>query len=151
MITIALVPLSFLPTTPPLPPPQPILTHSTLPPLCCLPTEVRAECRHLWPSPAFSGLHCPGLIVLRDVDNHNRRRAGVPQSSREMGQRGGVLRGSFCFKCQAFSVGVLWRVGGGWEDRVVIELTSDLKDVFRTVVSQLFEFSFLWFPPLIIF
>lgn len=42
--------------------------------------------RHLWPSPALCGLHYCGLIVLRDVDNHNRRRAGEPQSSRERGK-----------------------------------------------------------------
>lgn len=36
--------------------------------------------RHLWPSAAFCGLYYPCVIVLRDVDNHNRRRAGKPQS-----------------------------------------------------------------------
>lgn len=37
--------------------------------------------RHLWPFAAFCGLYYPCVIVLRDVDNHNRRRAGKPQSS----------------------------------------------------------------------
>lgn len=37
--------------------------------------------RHLWPFAAFCGLYYPCVIVLRDLDNHNRRRAGKPQSS----------------------------------------------------------------------
>lgn len=89
-------PLS-LPATPPLPP-QPIPTHYTLPPLCCLPTGVRAECSMgvgRETSVALSGLHCLYLIVPRDVDNHNRRKAGEPQWSRE---KGGVVCGSFCLK-----------------------------------------------------
>lgn len=92
MMTKALVPLhhSFKP---------PLYYHShnpfpptTLcPPLCRLPRESwilhggGSQDRHLWSSPALSGLHCLGFIVLRDVDNHNRRRAGEPQSSRERG------------------------------------------------------------------
>lgn len=57
--------------------------------------------RHLWPSAAFCGLYYPCVIVLRDVDNHNRRRAGKPQSrGRNQGQLmvggGGKMVRSLC-------------------------------------------------------
>lgn len=42
-------------------------------------------------------------------------------------------------------------VAGGWEDLVFMALTSDLKDVFRVFVSQLVNFTLLWFLSLIIF
>lgn len=51
-------------------------------------------------SSALSGLHSVNVIVLRDVDNHNRRRAGDPWSTRK---RGGALR--FLFESyQVYSV-----------------------------------------------
>lgn len=72
---------------------------------CCLPTAVRTECgmgrvggeRHLWSRPALFGLHCLGFIVLMDVDNHNRRRVGESQSSRERGKGEEDFRTAFVF------------------------------------------------------
>lgn len=122
MVTIASVPLSI-------PSYHPSITttttrthplHSASP----LPSTSKSESwmwhgggwrdRHLWPSPALSGLCCHSLIVLRDVDNHNRRRAGESQSSKERGKGEDHWGAAFVWKkCQACSVCVLSSVAGG--------------------------------------
>lgn len=66
--------------------------HPTPPSIRCPPTELRAECSmgRGWTegqtSVSLSGLYCLGLIVLRAVEKHNRRRAGELRSSRERGK-----------------------------------------------------------------
>lgn len=78
--------------------------------------------RHLWPSAAFCGLYYPCVIVLRDVDNHNRRRAGKPQSrGRNQGQ---LMVGGGGKKWYVHCV-YGWEGGiGGWEERA--KLISNL-------------------------
>lgn len=73
-------------------------------------------------SPTLSGLYCLGLIVLRDGENHNRRRAGELQSNgeRAKGEEEQLLfkgRRVKKKKCQARSVGVLWDGGQRGERR----------------------------------
>ena len=101
----------------------PLITTTTLSTTLCLPTAVQQQERKLslaWvmvgendicgPCPALCGLYCQNVIVLRYVDNHNRRRARERQSSRERG--GGSIERQLLLETSVRSL-CAWQ--GGWE------------------------------------
>lgn len=153
IVTIALVPLS----TPTTPPPLQIPTRPSPPLLPSGRSESWMWCgsvgvaRHLWPSPALSGLHRLRLIVWGDVDNHNTGRARELLLNRN-GQRGGALRSGYCWKRKKKrgsvdvslvweEVGVLlvseWGMGSGG-----IWLFLEASPQYKAKIC----FIFFWFP-----
>lgn len=84
---------------------------------------------------ALSGPCCLGLIVPTDVDNHNRRRAGEPQSSKERAREEEPPGPLLLSLVRVFHGSSVW--WGGYEERVFVVLTCDLRNIFKIVVSHL--------------